>query len=745
MSEPKLLLTAEAISLMYTCPFKVAVGEDLAVKIADVFPLSIAVLVLEKSGSMRALSELSASNLKYQTPFGAPTGLGGFLVGEGCQRAAQAWQVYIGACESHYVPAIEVASGFKRALQIKAAKWVARALSANLDELDRQSGVQEAEIAYLRQRNEQLLYHYEKARRVINGIGFDHKFLSINLTPSDQSVGLPEDMRAALSKGNLDGAVYALRQVLPCDIAGLAGISLFVRFSTEVCVRGYLDMKISRAADGHYIGGHKIPFEALEHGWNYLSLSNVATEAYGDAVLDVSWLITDGAGCAPSLALSNIDTHGFKLITPESMHGMHVLAMQVYTGLAETGALSHKHSQGGDEAGDLYWNKTLYTGAYTGLTALPFATGSSDLREHESVEVFAKGEWLQTHGQSGKLSGFMKPRMFAPGLERISVNVRTAHPKGPVCRYAMLTAPKGVFDDWSEEHYKNLMDGDVRIVDGAQNAGVLFDMWTGKPQQGGVLSICFDSADTSVSYRDIIFLAQVIGDKADFAWCQWSVLSLGYRPEPLTCAPTAIRIEAVETAKSRYSVRSIKFPELVGQFEFLSGKQELDRITEQLGFSPMMLSQETGSLQTHPIMGGHAAVICPRIVPAGAVNIRCDVETAHEYASSFIYIMAVMKRGSYDPKQQFDKIVDAIRAEGSSNIKGSLKDGSAEFCAVQIAALQPRTLALELPKPLDDAADLIVGVIAEGERCDYGWCRWISLNITSAIYDKPVIALSALE
>ncbi len=185
-------------------------------------------------------------------------------------------------------------------------------------------------------------------------------------------------------------------------------------------------------------------------------------------------------------------------------------------------------------------------------------------------------------------------------------------------------------------------------------------------------------------------------------------------------------------------VTSFKFPELFGRIEFLHGGAALSDLSAKLGFSPLLVSDETGSLQTHPLSDILSAAVMPLGAPAGVTSLNCQVETAHSAAPDFLYVLILVTDEQGNKKEIAEKVFEqARRLERAADTGGSISDGYL-WSARRLKAKTPARLALELDMPLANTGDLIFAVGPLSDSVSYGWCRWYSLNYIRHAEDDGV-------
>lgn len=67
----------------------------------------------------------------------------------------------------------------------------------------------------------------------------------------------------------------------------------------------------------------------------------------------------------------------------------------------------------------------------------------------------------------------------------------------------------------------------------------------------------------------------------------------------------------------------------------------------------------------------------------------------------------------------------------------------AYYSARQLNALDVNSVVIELADPLCEPHDIVAAAVPVQGIVSYGWCRWLSLSISSAIELQPEFRLSA--
>lgn len=516
----KMLISQSAFGSFYSTTFSVLVGVEVYDHLKGLLPDAVEVFLLSSDGLIHSVDETSATAGDGYQLAGMALGLKAVIVAEHRTTETKWLTKHSKKHGMPFVPRLHAVGGADSDAQSLVVAFVADVLAQELKFVNAEVGTTQQQIVNLRGRYERLWLSHEKAKRMIKGIGFNLRNICFSLEPG-----------RSVARAGASEARHEYRQLLPTDLAGLAGLHLFVESGPAEKAQGDITVVIRRVADNALIGEVKLDYSALEPGWVAFNFPTIITDAYGDGALEILW---NGAG-GPAFAFADVDADRY-----------------------------------GDENG-----KTLALRIEKGLSVQPL------------------------------------------------------------------------------------------------NHGVAADL-------------------------DITLAAQ-------------SYLEAGER--------------------NSWQVRTQRLPDLAGNIVFYQGAAKLAQITEKLGFSPMTISEETSSLQTHPFEKYASAAILSSGVPVGALRISCEVGTAHESAPDFIYILAVLPHDIENSTAAVDNCVAQVEQGTMSGVDA---DTGVQWCARRLEALKVSELAIDLAEIPVRAADVVFGAIATSGDHSYGWCRWYSYSVNLA-------------
>jgi len=689
----KIELTLAAFKTVYSGTSLFLIGEDVLPALDEVLGKDIRYAVLGADGCIYDANEHPDGLDTRRQPVGMAIGLRGILVGRETTAAAKAWDEHARKQKMFELAPVKILSGMKGRIRLDAMRFMLDCRTRENADLQAQMAQKEAGMSYLRRKNEDLLLNMEQARRMIRGAGFALQHIAAELPVGNETIG---------PGGTIDTTHFT--QLLPADSAGLWAVSLYALAPTEDtrANEGSLEVRVIRASDGACLTHDTKPYSIME-GWLQFDLSGACSRTMGDAFLEVSW--KGNAGEAPLLALADVDADRF------GDDNRRTLALRLMKSLADPVVDAE------------------FEGGYSLSPLLRYSISAVELQRHAAwafddliEDVPADGsllstgidnEWIQTHPHENGPSGARFEGALLPGVAEVNIFVQTEHESAPTSLYFVLAVEHLDGED-ARARSRKVLDylsgaGDLEGVHAVQRLVA--------PMQALTLSLRLDHP--LERRADLYLVVEIPERNPSFAWCRWSGLEIGLAPV-LGGGQTSLRL------------RSLKFPTLAGRIEFVSGAKKLDELTKSLGFSPLLVSEETGSLQTHPLKDQLSAAILEGGVPTNTIRIASEVETAHDSAPAFLYVLAVVSPAVSEKPRAIRNVMSRIDAQDSSTWQGINSRKTVQWKAMMLYARQAATLEMELALELEAPGDVVFAVQPVGESVSYGWCRWYSLNITTA-------------
>lgn len=699
-------LSETAFPLFYASNRVVIVSPSVAEVLSQAEMLAdIDFLLINSDGALSKLEEADANPAKYLNAVGAPIGVKALIVEEGLAQSAHAWGAWFEGQTQRTSPAIEVLSGNFAAQEVFAA--IARSMVADAKATRALSARTERDLVALRWDYEQSLINLEKARRVVRGAGFDTKYATMSIPAGAGTIRT--DKAADARSGP-----FKMRYAMPCDAAGLLGISLHFAESPDEGLDGQLTISLARIVDGQSLGQARLKYTDVSKGWSYLELEKPLAGSFGDCELTIVWdQSEDGQG--PVLSLSELETEA----RGGEEGSVQLPAMQIWSGFT-----LGEFSQGNPL---VPCNRDTHQAGFVDLLTYGGVIGPEGTPDEAFLEL--SDTWVQTHLQPGGVVGIQVPDLVPPTVSAVEVTCQTAHEAGPPALYmvAICDADKSPTMNIWAELLSAINAGEREHVGHDAEAGMFWSVSLVTPGQPEQIYLSVPSGEPGARPYRLICAAMSATGKVEYGWCRWHDVKVSYQVDSVT--PVAARVEPMLLQR----MRSLKFPEIAEQLEYLAGQTKLNQQTDQLGFSPMIISEDNGSLQTHPLLENISAALYREGAPAGTTRVACDVETAHEHSPDFCYLLVLLPSSI---EEKYDAVNDLVRrniGQGVSVQFGHDKNTGAHFFARQLAALEVQQVAIDLMEPLSEPYDIVVAALPVHGMVNYGWCRWVTLNISSAI------------
>ena|GEM_PF-1718420 len=715
-----------AFSAFYAAPSFLLVGAEDYGWVKPLFPEDLVLFILGTDGVIRAEDAASPDTTETVSFIGMAGGLNGILVNKNQEAFISALFDHCLKQNIKELPSVHYLGHpwFSSSRQ-SASQFLAKVMVSLAAQRQAKLGTAQKQITHLRGEYERLWLGFEKARRMIQGIGYKTRSVAFRLEPG-----------ANFHDPNVDGAVF--RQYLPTDLAGFAGIKLFVpvhlvenagkSVKPSSAGDGKLKISIQRAADNAVVASADIAFSEITEGWLKCSFPQLIPLVHGDGILEITWQGENG----PALAFADIKAERFGDDDRRS------LAIQIEKGLAEpvieeppferaTLPLLHDYRSAGE----------LVSRGFAALTA----TDSDPDAGNDKNTLCDNDRRLQTHASAEGPSGVRVFSVVTADIREVSVQVCTAHEAGPDCLYVLMVANSDCDAATVLDCLNSIGNGDQPLV---QNRMLSEGMtWSAKvlpAHKNDNLTLLLPSGNstrgtggdtafgTTSADLDLILAVRSVDGDADYTHCQWQEFIFGRaraRPED-TLRPSKDLVQHGQ--RMAREIRTNKIPELASQIVFYKGQHVQNALSAELGFSPLTISEETGTLQTHPLDGALSAAILRDGLPIGAKSIKCVVGTAHPDAPSFTYILGVLPPVRSDRVGLVEHIQEKV---AGGEAEGQEEDLGLQWTSVSLPALESAVLALSFAAGVTEGKDVMFAAVTAGGGMGYGWCRWYSYDIIS--------------
>ena len=661
-------------------------------------------LLLDDDGCVRCPSEKDGGSTASR-PLGVGAGLRAFLTNGSSDRATERWQTFVQHCKPHQAVLFKTIGGMPWQKKTSIRKALLEILSAETTALSAQVVSSTREIMALRTENEQQRSDLTRAARTLKAFGAHHRYVQLELAPGNDSIG-PQSSTGFSVENEI---VYSVQQPLLADVSCLSAVRLYVLCdeTTAFAEDGRLTVTLVHAVSNRVLARFERSYTELSPGWNEFDTSQQSQTSFGDAFLKVQWR---GTGLHPNLALSE---NGTDLGDATS------LAIQLFANY-----LRPVSCEGVEDAGCFLADidRAELSLAYLRSRLQEFSTPGSK----GCLTFDAGGQWFQIHPDDTNIVGCRLGPIPVDELQSVEVQVSLDHQNGPTTAFWLVLAETNL----SEERIVSaLRAGEVEsgiIVSAmAQLVGL----------KSETLVLNFPS-ETDIGSANLYFCVQSLTSESAFAWCRWSKLSLIYNAND---ADQVLSLPSSE-ARTFRELRTHRFPELHSQLSYIDGLAGAQSVFDHAGYSPMIISEETGSLQTHPVSDGFSATVCKGLVRRGARQISCEIETTHVSAPDFIYVLAVSTLEGPALKAALISHKDEIQAGAGSAMCINVSLSDLALVAKRVPAGLKTNIDLDLfaSDLAFSPSNVVFGVLPMGSDVSFGWCRWHSVSIETA----PDLALS---
>lgn len=506
----EIVLTRKALALLYSEPICLVVTANCYRSVAKAVHPDIKMFVLEADGVVRCKGEKKYVAKDAVSLPGAPAGLFGIV----CKKSEkQQISTLLKILKTHDVDAIPLVLTLGMAptfwQRYRCRQFINDFLLDHLISAQKSLAMYSRQLVQQRQASELVQRQLEKARQMITGIGYDQRYVTVDLVPGTETVG---------PGGSVDLAKY--EQVLPVACAGIQGVSFYVETLPEKTISAYLSLVIKRLADGKILLEHEIPVSNLTKGWNGFLPSQIELVSIGDAVLQLAWKNADGL----LLALSRLEADRFGDDVGRT------LALRIYQSLVDP--ITFNESVQNADSISTY---APVEEAYLQMSAVSLPDMSDNFsyylgyEAHEKIEkahgfpiATLNGETrvLQLHPVMEGLAATIYKSAIPQGTLRAACEVGTAHGSAPPFTYILISIPSNAefhVGTRVEDICTAVKKGNVSGCD--EKAGVTWQSVTVHANERRLLELTFDQK-TKVP-MDAIFAVVPTEDSTQFGWCRW--------------------------------------------------------------------------------------------------------------------------------------------------------------------------------------------------------------------------------
>lgn len=558
----------------------------------------------------------------------------------------------------------------------------------------RASGL-EAQTNYLRQSAERMMLALTMSERVLQTAGYSDLALVVSIPEGERYVG---------PRGDIDTLEY--EQIFPTDGLGLVSIELYAALPRKNPAEGYIEVSVLRDFDGKVLAFDTVPYEKLKDGWNAVRFNQMVTDVFGDVRLALRWCTNKGEN-APLLAMSDISGNRFGVAADDSS-----LALKASKRICKPDLSDDTLQMVGAEA-------------LVGLVVLPatyperlaFYGGDARYtaaRAEQAFDPFVIDEvsgLAKVHLATDRVTGLTYRTILPTGCRHLDLEIELPEKSGPdMVVYAAL-APNL---DGIEAHMTRLIQGgeagdsliahNMTMVNAGTSAALRLDV---SACEGEVYVVMVARSDTGSIVN---------------GWCSLNRITLN--------APTSrLRPKEALDRSPRQIVRSIVLPDLGDFVQFLHGADELHRLSVEGGFMPLLLEENGGYLQTHPLKDKVSGAVLPLLVAPGTTGVVTKAATGHSHAPEFIYLVVLVRQDVTDMVDAVEAVAKAVSEGGPFGVTVEEDDGAVYWHARSLKADEEAVLNLGFNEPLSDVYSIVFVALPIDGQTSFGWCRWTSLGI----------------
>lgn len=698
-------IARRAFGDFYGTSFSVIVDANLYERIADNIPDTLAIFILREDNVIDIAFDVGAEATPQTQQLdlaGMVIGLKAIIVGKGREAAANLIVEHARRQGMYQLPETLTLSRMDLFWNRRPAAFIATLLARQLKIQQEQLGTAQQQISSLRGRYERLWLSFEKARRMIKGVGYSLRSISFSLEPGSEVVEPPAD-----------GITHKYSQILPTDLSGFTGVNVFVDKASADDCDGTLTVRVTRLADHMLIGETVIAFTDISRGWLACSFGEAIPLTHGDGVLEVIWTGYGG----PSLSLANIDADRFGDDSGRS------LALQVEKGLADPTLEPASTPADNPPREQLAFSGSVLVkaGHYVGGEAA-FKTACAAL-DHAVVSFDKDEGWLQTHLLEKNVVAWRATGLLDEHSAMLKTRCKSAHEMMVPSLYVLIAVSAGTTDEEVEKLLSDIGKGENKPLEGHDDK--LQAVWkavTLSPLEEETIEL--ELSSRVFGCDDVVLAALPLDSNYAYGHARWLELVVA-REQKVRLESTSERLREAGR-QNVWQIRPHRLSEIAGQISFYQGHARLAAIASELGFSPMTFSEDTGALQAHPFNGQISAGIMAHGMPVGALRLSCEVGTAHALAPEFTYILAVIPEDAEDKAALVEAISGRVVAGEMHGHDAAL---GLHWSAQTLEALEVSTLALEFFELSDKTADVVFAVVPTAGSDSYAWCRWYSYEV----------------
>jgi hypothetical protein len=637
-----------------------------------------------------------------------PQGLLGVVAGPAEKTAADAFLAFAAKQKLFHTPGFHLVKrrGLFNSSRSAFGRFLSSQLAKHLKSAKRFSGDTVHQLQALRGMHEELRLAYKQAHQLLMRTGTSDSSIISQILPGEHTL-------AGMGEAGQD----RFSQTIPADIVGLSAIWIHIAQPAK-SKDGWLTVFLLRAADNLVLGKVSLPYGGLQKGWNRVPFQVAHKLGFGDAVLEFHWSEAGG----PELSLAKREPQKFGTEDGTS------LALKVETRLFDPSASSCRDAEYLPTlsrlpriTGKEISRQAKFIGGAQAYRAFSEELGGDAISEDTSSPA------LLMHGDTNHLRGVVLPGRVPAACTSILAGVQLPNKSASAFLMILAYLPKGLS---SSEALKQLQ-GKVNSgeIEGHTAEGV---QWSAIQLSGGEYGEVKLDFSAPSGPGDLILATQALTDRRDFGVTRWDWVDIYLSSEAKENLNATGSLPSYEHLPAFRSIRDYRLPDFGASLQYYKGPVELEQRSVELGFSPFHLDEDIGYLQTHPFENHPSVAILNTDLLQDATRLVCEVGTAHQGASDFIYVLGVLPAECPNKVEEIEKAF--LCAKEGKGGEWDAKSG-VRWSAVSLPTQEVRQLALELDQEQSKPIEAFLGAVSVDGEPRFAWCRWYSLLVEREVLE----------
>ena len=207
-------------------------------------------------------------------------------------------------------------------------------------------------------------------------------------------------------------------------------------------------------------------------------------------------------------------------------------------------------------------------------------------------------------------------------------------------------------------------------------------------------------------------------------------------------------VELTNGVISRNTMQVYNFPEVTPRISFLHGEEAHKKIFYNLDYWPLMISEDDGYMQTHPLNDTLSGAIMFAGAPEGTKSVRARIRTAHAGAPELLYILARIPSDLSSSPKTIERALALVKeldqmgqASGVDEATGII--WSSLCLPADTASILKLDIGSKVDSPTSGSGDLLFATMPLHDGIAWAWCRWYSLYVETDLSPQAIHPASA--